>query len=71
MQKPIALVRQEFIENLVKLINESGLPLMVIQPILKDMLEDVSRGMQREYEQAKASYTKALEEETKSAEETV
>lgn len=50
MEKPITVARQEFIEELVKLINESGLPAFVISPILKDTLATVDQLAQQQYQ---------------------
>lgn len=41
MDKPITIVREDFIKSLAKLINESGLPPFVITPILEKFLENV------------------------------
>lgn len=50
MEKPITVARQEFIENIVKLINESGLPPFVISPILKETLSQIDALAQQQYE---------------------
>lgn len=58
--KPITVVRQEFIENIVNEINTCGLPLFVVEPILKDLLNEVSIAAKRQYETEKAQYEQAL-----------
>lgn len=63
MNKPIMVSRQEFIENLVTLINQSNLPLIVIEPILQGVLSDVNKGIQQQYEKEKADYEEALKKE--------
>ena len=63
MNKPIMVSRQEFIENLVALINQSNLPLIVIEPILQGVLSDVNKGIQQQYEKDKADYEEALKKE--------
>lgn len=63
MNKPIMVSRQEFIENLVALINQSNLPLIVIEPILQGVLSDVNKGIQQQYEKEKADYEEALKKE--------
>lgn len=40
--KPLGLVRKEMQENIVKAINESGLPLSIVSYILKDMLNEIN-----------------------------
>lgn len=56
IQKPITVVRSEFISNMASLINNSGLPPFIIEPILKDMLYDVKVMAQKQLEQDTAHY---------------
>lgn len=58
--KPITVVRQEFIEKMVEEINTCGLPLFVVEPILKDLLNEVSAAVKKQYETEKAQYELAL-----------
>lgn len=58
--KPITVVRQEFIEKMVNEINTCGLPLFVVEPILRDLLNEVSTAVKRQYEVEKAQYEQAL-----------
>jgi hypothetical protein len=58
--KPITVVRQEFIEKMVEEINNCGLPLFVVEPILKDLLNEVSAAAKRQYEEEKVQYELAL-----------
>ena len=60
IQKPITVVRQEFIEKMVNEINTSVLPLWAIEPILEDLLRLVKAESQRQYETEKAQYEQAL-----------
>lgn len=41
MEKPITLVKQDFVKNLTELVNSSGLPPIILEPIFKDMYNDV------------------------------
>lgn len=43
IQKPLSILRQEFIENLVDTINHSGIPLLMVEPIVADVLTQVRR----------------------------
>lgn len=61
-EKPITIVRQELIDELVKCINDSGLPLFVIEPILKDMYIEVKTMSQKQYESEKMQYENSLKE---------
>lgn len=60
--KPIMLLRQEFFMNLTNLINNSGLPLFCIEPLLKDVLNGVNMELDKQYRIEKMQYEKALEE---------
>ena len=58
--KPITVVRQEFIEKLVADVNNCGLPLFVVEPILKDLLNEVSAAVKQQYETDRAQYEQQL-----------
>lgn len=61
VQKPITVVRADFISELTTLINNAGLPPFVVEPILKDMLYEVKTLAQKQLEQDIEIYRKALE----------
>lgn len=54
--KPTLVARQEFIEDLLKLINGSGVPLIVIHPVLESVADNVNKAIQRQYEIEKNQY---------------
>ena len=60
IKKPLSVARQEFIEKIVEEINTCGLPLFVVEPILKDLLNEVSVAVKRQYENEKTQYEQAL-----------
>lgn len=60
--KPTLVARQEFIENLVKLINESGVPLIIVHPILEGVVSDVAKTIQQQYEIEKTQYERLIAE---------
>lgn len=62
IQKPITVVRAEFISDMASLINNSGLPPFIIEPVLKDMLNDVRIMSQKQLEQDTARYHEMLAE---------
>ena len=68
IQKPTSVLRKEFINNMVTLINESGLPFFVIEPILKDLHEHVSAESERLYQMEKAQYEASLKVQEESEE---
>lgn len=63
IQKPISVLRVDFINNLINLINTSELPAYILEPILKDALEDVRILMRKQYKEDHEAYHHALEEE--------
>jgi hypothetical protein len=67
IQKPITVIRQEFIEKLVNEVENCQLPLFVIEPILQDLLNMVKVASQKQYEAEKAQYEEQLlkQKETK------
>lgn len=59
MEKPITIMKNEFDEALVKLVNESGLPAFILKPSVERMLQLLEQLEARQIEQDK----KAWEEE--------
>lgn len=54
--KPIELERNDFIEAVVKLVNETNLPAFVMADALKGIYDEVNKLAARQYEEAKAAY---------------
>ena len=67
INKPISVVRQEFIEQLIDTVNNCQLPMFVIEPILQDLLSQVKVSVKKQYEAEKAQYEMQLNELTKEA----
>lgn len=65
MNKPANLIVEETKENIVKLINESGLPPFLVEPILKDLYNQISILKQQELEQSKKQYEDSIKQEEK------
>ena len=63
MNKPANLIVEETKEELVKVINESGLPPFLVEPILKDIYNQVTVLKQKELEESKKSYEESLKKE--------
>ena len=63
MNKPANLIMEETKENIVKIINESGLPPFLVEPIIKDLYNQVSILKQQELEQSKKQYEDSLKQE--------
>lgn len=58
--KPMSIARTEFISSLTDLINNSMLPPFIIEPILKDMYNDIHMVAQRQYEADVKRYNEEL-----------
>lgn len=63
MNKPANILVEETKEELVKVINESGLPPFLVEPILKDIYNQVTVLKQKELEESKKSYEEELKKE--------
>lgn len=63
MTKPANLIIEETKENLVKVINESGLPPFLLEPVLKDLYNQISILKQQELEKSKQEYKDSLNQE--------
>lgn len=62
MNKPASIIREELIGNIVGLINESNLPLFVIEPILKDLYLEVKDGARQQLESDRLEYQSSIAE---------
>lgn len=60
MEKTLMIKRQEFIEGAESLVNNSGLPFCVMEPILGELLGLVRKNMNQQYEREKQAYEEAL-----------
>lgn len=65
MNKPANLIVEETKVNIAKVINESGLPPFLLEPILKDLYNQVNILKQQELEQSKKQYEDSLKQEEK------
>lgn len=65
MTKPANLIMEETKENIVKIINESGLPPFLVEPIIKDLYNQVSILKQQELEKNRQEYENSLKQEEK------
>ncbi len=61
IMKPISVSRAEFITSLTELINTSGLPAFIIEPILKDFYFDIKSIAQNQLADDVKTYEEALE----------
>ena len=47
-QKPLPVIRNDLVESIVSSINQSRLPVMVVEYILRDILSGVSEAVQQQ-----------------------
>ena len=63
MNKPFSVVCEEFKQELANLINNSGLPICVIELVLQNCLNEVSNITKNQYKNDKTQYEMSLLEE--------
>lgn len=63
MKKPVTLVIEETKTKLAEIINTSGLPPFVIEPILSTFLQEAHAASKRQYEIDKLQYEQAVAKE--------
>ena len=68
--KPITLLREEFIENLVNLCNNSGLPFFAVEDILQGMITNVHTAAQQQLTQDQKLYEEQLKKHEESLQNT-
>ena len=60
IMKPAILLKEDFTKNLIELCNNSGLPLFVVEYILKDVYMEVKAVVKKQYESDLAKYKSDL-----------
>ena len=60
MNKPITVAREETKAKIAEVINTSGLPAFIIEPILSDFLMEVKSVAKQQYEYDKQQYLEFL-----------
>ena len=68
MNKPADLIVEETKEKLAKVINESGLPPFLLEPLIKDLYNQISFLKQKELEKSKNNYEESLRKGEKEVE---
>ena len=59
-KKPITVIREEFINNLVELCNNSGLPFFVIEDVLKNLTQETHIAAKQQLEEDKKYYQEKI-----------
>lgn len=71
MNKPVTLVIEETKTKLAEVINTSGLPPFVIEPMLNTFLQEAHVAAKRQYEIEKLQYEQAIAKEQEEQSEDV
>lgn len=58
--KPLTLLREEFVENLINLCNNSGLPFFVAESVIKELLPDIHSASQKQLESDREKYNNLM-----------
>ena len=58
--KPITLIREEFMNGMARHISESGLPLFVVEDCLRQLYNGVSELARQQLEQDRQAYAMAM-----------
>ena len=61
MNKPITIKREEFKECMTGIINDSGLPAFIIEPILQELLIEVKNAARMQYQHDLKQYEAYLQ----------
>ena len=60
MEKPISLITKETIMSITKTIEESGLPLIVLEPMIKDLYIQIQQATIQQAKAEEEQYNKSL-----------
>ena len=63
MNKPLSVAYEDFKQSLLTIINNSGLPMCMMEVILQNYLNEVKLLSQRQYQLELAEYEKQLQAE--------
>lgn len=69
MEKPIALIINELKQNIVKEINKTQLPLVVIEPIVKNIYEELKQITEEQSKREIEAYYSSIEKNKDSQKE--
>lgn len=61
IQKPLTLAKEDLTRNVVASINSSGLPLLLVEYVLKDILNDVHRANMNQLREDSRNYSAQLD----------
>lgn len=68
MRKPLVIARNEFLQNLIQAANDSGLPFVIMEYVVRDFYDEVRKSASQQYENEKKEYDNLLAQYTESSE---
>ena len=63
MEKPISIILEELKQDIANSINNSQLPLAIIEPVMKDLYNEIVTLAQKQLIKDKENYKKSQEED--------
>lgn len=64
-QKPITLLRNDFVTNIVELCNNSGLPFFAVEDVLKGLIQEVHTAAQQQLSEDTKRYQELIKKQEK------
>ena len=58
--KPATLLKEDFVQNLIELCNNSGLPFFIVESIMRDILQEIHMASQRQLDADRVKYEQEL-----------
>lgn len=66
--KPITLMREDFITNIVTTCNDSGLPFFIIEDVLKNLIQEIHSASLHQLEADRKHYEESQKKDTDESE---
>lgn len=63
MNKPILVARADMVQDLITIINQSGVPMSMVEPVLEKLLGEVRAILQQQYIKEKEEYENSLKKD--------
>lgn len=65
MEKPLLLIRKDFINKITNIMNDSHLPLIIIEPILSGLLDSIRNTIQIQEKKEEEKWNEYLRQSEK------
>lgn len=67
VSKPLSVARRDFMDSMIELVNESGLPPFVLESVVKDIYNEIRILSQRQLEADLKQYNELLSQKVQKA----